>query len=171
MFNITHFHNYIKKRVIKTVKIKTGYVIVIVKYSRIYIYIYIHTHTHDLNKRKPNIMVRTTQIAIEENRWRHIGYSFRLAARVLLYASSHRQDNTYHGLCYTCRGALPGTRNSSMGPPHNGSIRQPIAPWANALTTELHLAPIIIKQQHDVNMLYEKQTLSDPEGMLIILKY
>ena len=26
----------------------------------------------------------------------HIGYSFRLAARVLLYASSHRQDNTYH---------------------------------------------------------------------------
>ena len=29
----------------------------------------------------------------------HMGYSFRLAARVLLYASSHRQDNTYHGLC------------------------------------------------------------------------
>ena len=35
-----------------------------------------------------------------------------LAARVLLYASSHRQDNTYHGLCYTSRGALAGTRNS-----------------------------------------------------------
>ena len=30
---------------------------------------------------------------------------------------SHRQDNTYHGLCYTSRGALAGTRNSSMGPP------------------------------------------------------
>ena len=26
-----------------------------------------------------------------------MGYSFRLAARVILYASSHRQDNTYHG--------------------------------------------------------------------------
>ena len=26
-----------------------------------------------------------------------------------------RQDNTYHGLCYTSRGALAGTRNSSMG--------------------------------------------------------
>ena len=38
-----------------------------------------------------------------------MGYSFRLAARVLLYASSHRQDNTYHGLCYTSRGALAGT--------------------------------------------------------------
>ena len=43
--------------------------------------------------------------------------NLRLAARVLLYASSHRQDNTYHGLCYTRRGALAGTRNSSMGPP------------------------------------------------------
>ena len=39
------------------------------------------------------------------------GYSFRLAAGVLLYASSHRQDNTYDGLCYTSRGALAGTRN------------------------------------------------------------
>ena len=27
-----------------------------------------------------------------------MGYSFRLAARVLLYASSHRKDDTYHGL-------------------------------------------------------------------------
>ena len=44
-----------------------------------------------------------------------------------------RQDNTYHGLCYTSRGALAGTRNSSMGPPHEGSIRRPTAPWANAL--------------------------------------
>ena len=71
----------------------------------------------------------------EETRCYHIGYSFRLAARVLLYASSHRQDNIYHILCYTSRGALAGTRNSSMGPPHEGSIRRPITPWAKALTT------------------------------------
>ena len=45
------------------------------------------------------------------------GLLFWLAARVLLYASSHRQDNTYHCLCYTSWGALAGTRNSSMGPP------------------------------------------------------
>ena len=44
-----------------------------------------------------------------------MGYSFRLAARVLLYAPSHRQDSTYHGLCYTSRGALAGTRNISLG--------------------------------------------------------
>ena len=62
-----------------------------------------------------------------------IGFSYRLTARVLLYAPSHRQDNTYYGLCYTSRGALAGTRNSSMGPPHEVSIRRPIATWANAL--------------------------------------
>ena len=67
----------------------------------------------------------------------HIGYSYRLTARVLLYAPSHRQDNTYHSLCYTSR----GTRNSSMGPANEGSIRRPITPWANALTTELRLTP------------------------------
>ena len=39
-----------------------------------------------------------------------------------------QQDSTYHGLCYTSRGALAGTRNSSMCPPHEGSIRRPIAP-------------------------------------------
>ena len=50
----------------------------------------------------------------EETRYCHIGYSFQLAARVLLYASSsQRQDNTYHSLCYTSHGALAGTRNSS----------------------------------------------------------
>ena len=59
-----------------------------------------------------------------------MGYSFRLAARVLLYASSDRQDNTYHGLCYTSRAALAGTRNSTWR----------IDP-TNALTTKLHLAP------------------------------
>ena len=57
---------------------------------------------------------------------RDMGYSLRLAASVLLYAP-------YHGLCYTSRGALAGTRNSSMGQPHERSIRRPIAPWANAL--------------------------------------
>ena len=80
-----------------------------------------------------DIWLRTILIVKKEIRYRHIGYSYRLTARVLLYAPSHRQDNTYHGLCYTSRGALAGTRNSSMGPPYEGSIRRPIAPRANAL--------------------------------------
>ena len=45
-----------------------------------------------------------------------MGYSLRLTARVLLYAPSHRQDSTYHSLCYTSCGALAGMRNSSMSP-------------------------------------------------------
>ena len=54
----------------------------------------------------------------EETRYRHyMGYTFRLAAMILLYAPFHRQDITYHGLCYTSRGALDGATNSSMGPP------------------------------------------------------
>ena len=45
---------------------------------------------------------------------RLMGYSFRLATRVLLYASSHREDITYHGLCYTSRRAVAGMRNSRL---------------------------------------------------------
>ena len=59
-----------------------------------------------------DIWQRTTQIAREETRCCHMGYSFRLAATVLLYASSQRQDSTYHGLCYTSHEALAGSRNS-----------------------------------------------------------
>ena len=87
-----------------------------------------------------DIWLRTILIVRKET-CRHRAYCYRLTANVLLYAPSHRQDNTYHSLCYTSRGALAGTRNSSMGPPHEGSIRWPIAPWANALTTELLPAP------------------------------
>ena len=92
-----------------------------------------------------DIWLRTILIVRKETRYRHIGYSYRLTARVLLYAPSHRQDSTYHGLCYTSRGALAGMRNSSMGPPHEGSIRRPIAPWVNAVP--LSYAPLPTKQR------------------------
>ena len=61
-----------------------------------------------------DIWLRTILIVRKETRCHHIGYSYRLTARVLLYAPSHRQNNTYHSLCYTSRGALAGTKNSSM---------------------------------------------------------
>ena len=48
------------------------------------------------------------------NLYCHMDYSFQLVVRVLLYALSHLQDSTYHGLCYTSCGALAGTRNRSM---------------------------------------------------------
>ena len=90
--------------------------------------LYLTTHsTHFIyGYMATDIWLRTILIVRKETRCCHIGYSYRLTARVLLYAPSHRQDNTYHGLCYTSRGALAGTRISSMGPPHEGSIRRPI---------------------------------------------
>ena len=42
-----------------------------------------------------DIWLRTILIVRKKTRCRHIGYSYQLTARVLLYAPSHRQDNTY----------------------------------------------------------------------------
>ena len=64
-------------------------------------------------------MVKDYSDSGEETSCHHISYSFWLASKVLLYTPSHRQDSIYHSLCYTCRGALAGMRNSSMGPPEN----------------------------------------------------
>ena len=61
-----------------------------------------------------DIWLRTILIVRKETRCHHIGYSFRLIARVLLYAPSHRQDSTYHDLCFTSRGALAGMRNAAF---------------------------------------------------------
>ena len=86
-----------------------------------------------------DIWLRTILIVRKKTRCRHIGYSLRLTARVLLYA----QDSTYQGLCYTSHGALAGTRNSSVGSPHEGSIWRPIAPWANALPLSYVTLPLL----------------------------
>ena len=87
---------------------------------------YLTTHsTHFIyGDMASDIWLRTILIVRTDTRCRHIGYSYRLTARVLLYAPSHRHDNTYHGLCYTSRGALAGTRNRSMGLVTNHNIRQ-----------------------------------------------
>ena len=47
------------------------------------------------------LWLRTILIVRKETRCRHIGYSYRLAARVLLYAPSHRQNSTYHTVFVT----------------------------------------------------------------------
>ena len=67
------------------------------------------------------------------------GYSFRLAARVLLYALSYRHDSTYYSLCYTSHGALAGMRNSSMGPPW-GIDSKTHCTMSRCSTTELYVA-------------------------------
>ena len=73
----------------------------------------------------------------------YMGYYYRLAATVL-YVHNPRQDSTYHVVCYTSRGTLAGTRNSSMSPPwgiypntHTHTHRT----MSGRSITELHLAP------------------------------
>ena len=127
----------------------------IIYWERDIFFYYLTTHsTHFIyGYMASDIWLRTILIVRKENRCRHIGYSYRLTARVLLYAPSHRQDNTYHGLCYTSCGALAGTRNSSMGPPHEGSIRRPIAPWANALPLSYVPLPLMKVSEYCMAML------------------
>ena len=79
-----------------------------------------------------DIWLRITQIVREETRCRHMGYSFRIAARVLLCASSHRHDITYYGLCYTSRGALAGERKKPIK--SNG------ARWCSVVRAVAHFA-------------------------------
>ena len=83
-----------------------------------------------------DIWLRTILIVRKETCCHHIGYYYQLTARVLLYAPSH-------SLCYTSRGALAGTRNSSMGPPHEGSIRSHRT-MSERSTSELRPAPIYL---------------------------
>ena len=89
-----------------------------------------------------DIWLRTILIVRKETRCCHIGYSYRLTARVILYAPSHRQDNTYHGLCYTSRGSLARTGNSSMGPPHEETIPTTHRTMSERSTSELRPTPL-----------------------------
>ena len=72
-------------------------------------------------------------------------YSFQLAAMVLLYASSHRQDNTYHGLCYTSRGALAGTTNSSPNVFFPSSSLAFLCDGPKTLTKYRHIIQVIAR--------------------------
>ena len=59
--------------------------------------LYLTTHsTHFIyGYMASDIWLRTILIVRKETRCLHICYSYRLTARVLLYAPSHRQDSTY----------------------------------------------------------------------------
>ena len=65
-----------------------------------------------------------------------MGESFRIRARVLLYAPSNRQDNTYHSLCYSSRSNgwnekyLNGStiKDRSEDPSH---YERMLLPWSN----------------------------------------
>ena len=77
-----------------------------------------------------DIWLRTILIVRKETCCRHIGYSYRLTARVLLYAPSHRQDNTYHGFCYTSRPHTCIHKHTFSDQPPIHSTDQSIQPGA-----------------------------------------
>ena len=110
---MTHSTHFIYGYMASDIWLRT---ILIVRRQREMFYLTMHSTHFIYGYMASDIWLRTILIVRKETRCRHIGYSYRLTARVLLYAPSHRQDNTYHGLCYTSRGELVGTRNSSMGP-------------------------------------------------------
>ena len=74
--------------------------------ERMFFYLTTHSTHFIYGYMASDIWLRTILIVRKETRCRHIGRSYRLTARVLLYAPSHRQDNTYHGLCYTRCGVM-----------------------------------------------------------------
>ena len=89
-----------------------------------------------------NIWLRTILIVRKETRCRHIGYSFRLAARVLLYASSHRQNKQrltavyYYRRSKTLRG--PRTTNVVFWVHFGWGSPDPRGPWTlSSLSTRL----------------------------------
>ena len=97
-----------------------------------------------------DIWLRTIQIARQNTR---------LAARVHLYASSHRQDNTYHDLCYTqyilftviwCQHCLEWQTVQRFH--QMESIQHPTAPWADALDT------IWLQMKNINNCFYQSRT-------------
>ena len=73
---------------------------------------YLTTHsTHFIYGYMASDIVRDSEIA---NPLAPHGLLFPINNKVILYAPSHIQDSTYHGLCYTSRGALAGTRFMDM---------------------------------------------------------
>ena len=73
-------------------------------------------------------MAMDIQVARDENRCRHMGYSLQLAARVLLCPLSHRLDSTYHGFFFTPVVEHWLEREIAQWFHHEESIRRPIAP-------------------------------------------
>ena len=80
------------------------------------------------------------------------GLLFAISSKDLLYASSHNQDSTYHGLCYTNRGAQAGTIIAQWVH-HEGSIRRLIPPGVRYIGDFLLVGTDSEHCHHVLNML------------------
>ena len=89
-----------------------------VKEERKYFYLMMHSTHFIYGYMALDIWYRTIQIVSKKNT--------AVTPRDLLYASSHRQDSTYHDLGYTRCVALAGMLNISQCVHHEGSIQRSI---------------------------------------------
>ena len=101
-----------------------------------------------------DIWLRTILIVRMETRCRHIGYSYRLTARVLLYAPSHRQDNTYqiveHWLEWEIAHPM---KDRSDDPPHH---ERTLYLWATSRS--LFMSEWLATPQYTVGVGHQCQT-------------
>ena len=94
----------------------------------------------------------------KETRCCHIAYSLRLTARVLLCAPSHRQDSTYHVLCYTSRGAPRPTPMPMIGAGSGASYRTVISHLSLLTAKTLFLNRILLLKRVDQFLLPHTST-------------
>ena len=106
-------------------------------------------------------MVSGHMVKDHSDHCRHMGYSFRLAARVCLYVPSHRQDSTYHSLCYTSCGALAGTRNRKERKEGNVLFNEPLKTFC----LQLYGVGYMVKDYSDSKI--ENPLL--PHGLLFLI--
>ena len=96
----------------------------------------------------------------KETRCRHyLDYSFRIAERVLLYVPSHRQNRTSEQPV-TPVVELWLEQEIAQWVHHEGSIWWSIAPWANTLTTGLHLAPSLQEDRQSIDCTWWRSGLN-----------
>ena len=69
------------------------------------------------------------------------GLLFPISSKGSFICIIHRQDDIYHSICYTSHGALAGTRNSSMGQPHEGLIHHTMSRCSNHRSTSSSSIP------------------------------
>ena len=77
--------------------------------------------------------------------------------------SFHRQDSTYHDLCYISRGAQAGMRNIAMGPPWG------IDPTTHRIVSGYSTTNILLKLFKNTDSINRDHPSTDTNGLQIHL--
>ena len=108
-----------------------------------------------------------------------MGYSFQLAARFLLYASSHRQDDTYHSLCYTSCDQLWSTGWTILSWKHTANVKlclkillvKNVIHFYSKSQWSLLLCPSLLQATIQISGLSSSQSEINPHQWVIFISY